>query len=434
MELQNARGVRDYLPEEMIVLNEIMDKLRSSFERAGYNPLSTPVIERMDVLSAKYAGGAEILKETFKLTDQGKRELGLRYDLTVPFSRIVGQNPQLKFPFKRYQMEKVYRDGPIGLGRYREFWQCDIDLVGAKSMQAEAELLSIVEDFFTNLNLKPVIKINNIKFLRGVIGRYTDKENLISDIILIVDKLQKQKDEASIQEVIDLGIEKDNATSIIDTFREFQNKCDEINFFTLEDLEFFKGESVSDLEKEGLDEIETIFNLAKAYGLTKVKFDPSLSRGLSYYTGSIFEVSLEDNKITSTVCAGGRYDKMIQDFLDSKKEYPTVGLSFGLSRIFDAIKTNEPKKTVTQALVYGISQNEAAIKTAIELRKAGINAELDLMKRQPGKNVKYAISMGIPYCVAIGENEINNNVVSLKSKDGWQEVSIEKAIEIIKNN
>ena len=149
MKLQNAKGVRDFLPEEMILRQKIINELKSIFELYGYNPLETPAIERIDVLTSKFAGGEEILKEIFKVQDQGGRKLGLRYDLTVPMSKVVGMNPSLSLPFKRYQVQEVYRDGPIKLGRYRSFIQCDVDVVGPKSMVAEAEILSIVSNFFS---------------------------------------------------------------------------------------------------------------------------------------------------------------------------------------------------------------------------------------------------------------------------------------------
>ena len=169
MELQNAKGTKDIPPEEKIIKQKIVDTLKEVFELYGFNPIETPLLERYETIAAKYAGGAEILKETFKLKDQGKRELALRYDLTVPFSRFVGMNPNLKMPFKRYQIGRVFRDGPIKLGRYREFWQCDVDVVGTKSMKADAECLSIAKEAFKRLNLNVIIKVNNRKILDSML-------------------------------------------------------------------------------------------------------------------------------------------------------------------------------------------------------------------------------------------------------------------------
>ncbi len=173
MRVSQARGVRDSPPNEEIIKERLRDSLKRVFQSYGYRPLDTPAIERYEVLSAKYAGGDEILSETFVLKDRGNRKLGLRYDLTVPLARFVAQNPQLKLPFKRYQMSKVWRDGPVGLGRYREFWQCDVDIIGSKSMNADAEILSIANDVFKGLGLAVEIRVNNRKLMNGICFLYT---------------------------------------------------------------------------------------------------------------------------------------------------------------------------------------------------------------------------------------------------------------------
>src|SRR3990167_5988414 len=190
MTLQRAKGTRDFLPEQKIVRQYIIDTLREVFELYGYSPLETPVLERYETLSSKYAGGSEILKEVFKLKDQGNRELALRYDLTVPFSRVIAMNPQLKMPFKRYQTGPVFRDGPISTGRVREFWQCDVDIVGIKKMTADAEILSLADMAYKRLGLKVKIKINNRKILNSILKEADITENQ-EDIILIIDKLYK---------------------------------------------------------------------------------------------------------------------------------------------------------------------------------------------------------------------------------------------------
>lgn len=429
MELQNAKGTKDYLPEEMIILNEIMAKLRTYFERAGYNPVTTPVIESMNILAAKYAGGSEILKETFQLQDQGGRKLGLRYDLTVPFARIVGQNPQLKFPFKRYQMEKVYRDGPISAGRYREFWQCDIDLVGSKSMMAEAELMNIVETFFKSYSLIPKISINNRKIMNSILDKFRIDNKI--PVILILDKFLKLSEEELIKEMLELGYGMDESKNLISTFDQFANiKSNEEKIKICEELAITKE------GKEGIAEIKEMLKYCNSYDLDCVFFEPILARGLTYYTGSVFEVTIPGNKIKSSVSAGGRFDNMIGEFLESEEKYPAVGLSFGVSRIYDALVADKKtfiKKTVTQVFVYSIGQEVEAIKIAKKLRDEGINTEVDLIGRKPGKNLKYAIGMEIPFVIVVGENEVKNKTVSLKTSDGWKELSVEEAIKLIKN-
>lgn len=412
MKLQNAKGMKDYMPEEMIALTEIMKTLEAHFQKAGFNPVSTPMLERFDVLSAKYAGGAEILKETFKLTDQGERELGLRYDLTVPFARIIGQNPQLKFPFKRYQMEKVYRDGPIGAGRYREFWQCDIDVVGSNSMKAEAELLSIVEAFFKEIGLDIRITVNNRKFMNAVLRSFGVIE--LDPLILIIDRYEKEPRETLVKEINALGFDGDGIISAFESA-------------TLD--------SISDFD--GAKEIEDLFTITKQLGLSSLQFNPVLARGLSYYTGTVYEVKLHNNPITSTVCAGGRYDTMIGNFLDSKESYPAVGVSFGLSRIFDALKAADKvveKKTVTDVFVISMQEDAYALDIVSKLRDVHINTETDIMDRKLKKNLEYANALGIPFVIIVGENEAKDNLVTLKDlSTGDQKLcSLDDAITIIK--
>lgn len=412
MELSNAKGTRDYMPEDMIILQEIMQSLQESFEKYGFNPVSTPVIEKMDVLSAKYAGGAEILKETFQFQDQGERNLGLRYDLTVPFARIVGMNPTLKLPFKRYQMEKVYRDGPVGPGRYREFYQCDIDVVGPKSMKAEAELLEIVKSFFAKYELDCVINVNNVKVLKELFSTFNAKD--VTRVMLTVDKWEKIGPEEVLKELIANGENEKSMKELVEFFSNVKEK----SFADIKDI-------ISD--KSGVEELEELFLLCDG-----LRFNPLLARGLSYYTGTIIEVTLKDNAITSTVSAGGRYDSMIGNLLDSKEAYPAVGLTFGLSRIYDALVSAgkiKQKKTVTEVFVYGINQDKAVLDTAKTLREAGFSVETDLMNRKPSKNQKYAESLGIPNVIVIGENEVANKTVSVKTSKGFSEISLDEAIK-----
>ena len=188
MELKRAKGTEDFIPEDKLVRNEIVSTLKKVFERYGFNPLETPILERYSTLSARYAGGAEILKETFRLKDQGKRELGLRYDLTVPLCRFVAMNPQLSMPFKRYEIGKVFRDGPITRARVREFWQCDVDIVGVKSTIADVEIIKLAIAAMKDLKLKCKIKVNNRKLLNEIIEYAGVKKDKLN-VILSIDKL-----------------------------------------------------------------------------------------------------------------------------------------------------------------------------------------------------------------------------------------------------
>ena len=240
MKLGNVKGTKDYLPEVQIIREKIISELKSTFKLFGFKPLDTPALENFDLLSAKYTGGADILKETFTLTDRGNRELGLRYDLTVPFSRVIAQNPQLKFPFKRYQIAKVWRNGPIGLGRYREFMQCDVDTVGAKGMNADAEVLAIAATFIDNLGLKYEIKVNNRKILNAVLDKLKVSNKEVA--ILVIDKIEKLKEDEIFKEFKDNGISKITAEKILD----------QLNTEERTSLDWGKLEKDGIIKKEGI--------------------------------------------------------------------------------------------------------------------------------------------------------------------------------------
>lgn len=419
MKLQLPKGTRDLKPEEMIMRNNIVSALKEIFEIYGYSPLETPSFERFDILSSKYAGGAEILKETFKLKDQGKRDLGLRYDLTVPMCRFVGMNPNLKMPFKRYQIGEVFRDGPVESARYRQFTQCDVDIVGCKEMTADAEIISLVNRAFKKLGLDFVIRINNRKLLNDILKYCKVKENKTEDVILSIDKLEK------------FGLD-----AVKKELKEKKLAQKEINeILKIIDIKGSNKEKLNKLKKiikqsEGLKELTDLLDCSKLLNVD-VEFDPSLARGLSYYTGTVIEVFLKNSKVKTAVCAGGRYDRMIGDFL-GKGNYPAVGISFGLDRIYDVYleKNKEDKKTVTQLYIIPINTFKDSLKIAEELRNEGVKVDIDLAGKGPSKNLKYANSLNIPYVLFIGEEELKQNKVKLKDMKSGQEklVSAEELI------
>lgn len=415
MKLQTAKGVRDFSPEEKILRQEIVDKLRRIFELYGFVPIETPILERFDILSSKYAGGAEILKETFKLTDQGGRQLGLRYDLTVPLCRFIGMNPNIKMPFKRYQIERAFRDGPIKLGRYREFWMCDVDIIGCSAMTAEAELFEITLDVFAELGFDVIIKFNNRKILNGILGECSIKKNK-EKVILILDKLEKIGEKEVGAELRQIGVSSKTAERIL-TLTKTGKDFDE----TWKKLD----ESVnSDEGKQGLSEIKQLWDMME--DRSNLRFEPSLARGLAYYTGTVFEVFLKNSKIKSAVAAGGRYDRIIAEFLKTKKQYPAVGISFGLEPITDAMamKSTSQKKTLTEVYVIPIKTIKQAMGIARTLRKAGINTEIDLLDRGVSKNLGYANTKGIPYVLILGENELQEDVVKLRNMESGKEQKV----------
>ncbi len=398
MELMNAKGTRDFPPEKKILRQRIVRTLATIFERYGFSPLETPVLERYDILAAKYAGGSEILKETFKLRDQGGRELGLRYDLTVPLARFVGMNPNLKMPFKRYQIGRVFRDGPIKTGRYREFWQCDVDTVGCKGMMADAELLMLASEAFSALNVDAEIKLNNRKLLSSLIGFAGIKENK-DEIILSIDKLEKIGREGVLRELEEKGVTKETGEKLLELF----------SLKSIGEVERALGET------EGTAELREILGYLESAGVKNVVFEPSLARGLSYYTGPIFEVYAKNSGIASSCAGGGRYDRMIGQFLGSKQEVPAVGISFGLDVLSEILWEEAAKKTVSEAIVIPIGDAKEGLRTAAELRKRGVKTYLDLMQRSISKNLNYADKLGIPFAVIVGPDEAKEGVVKLRN-------------------
>jgi histidyl-tRNA synthetase len=414
MELDTAKGMKDIPPEEKILQQGVMDSIRRIFERYGFAPLETPAVERWDVLSAKYAGGAEILKETFKLKDQGGRELGLRYDLTVPLARFVGMNPNLKTPFKRYQIEKVFRDGPIKLGRCREFWQCDADIVGSQKMIADAEVINLILDVFKEIGLKVMVKVNNRKLLNAILSYAGIKREKMEEAIIIIDKLEKIGAEEVGKELEKTEISKESVKKLIWA----------LQLQTLEDMKEIIGGC------DGIDELEELFSYVKG---KNVFFDATLARGLSYYTGTIFEAFLKDSEITSSVAGGGRYDDLIGNFIGGKRVMPAVGTSFGLNVIMCALKGKE-RKTNTRVYVIPIGNVKWGLKTAEKLRELGVNADFDLSDRGVTKNLAYASSFEIPYAALVGEKEMKLKKIKIRDMKTGKErlLGIESAARAVK--
>ena len=414
MDLQLPKGTRDFSPEEKILRDEVVDTLKEVFEIYGYAPLDTPILERFDILSSKYAGGSEILKETFRFKDQGDRDLGLRYDLTVPMCRYVGMNPAIKMPFKRYQTGEVFRDGPVATGRYRQFTQCDADVVGSSSMATDADIISLIFSAFKKFGLDVVVKVNSRKLLNDILDYCGIQKSRQESVILSIDKL-----------------EKFGANTVKNELKE--QKMDEKKISLIIDLINVKGtneEKMDQLKKfiknsEGLDEIEGLLNYSKNLGLN-VDFDVSLARGLAYYTGTVIEAFLKNNNIKSAVCAGGRYDNMIGAFL-GKGNYPAVGVAFGVDRIYDALleKQGALQKTKTKVYVIPIKTVNESMKVAEQLRQAGINTDIDSSDKGPSKNLEYANSLGIPYVLFVGKKEIEQGKLKLKDMTSGKEEMLE---------
>jgi histidyl-tRNA synthetase len=424
-----ARGCKDFSPEEKIFRNEIVDKIRTVFENYGYLPLETPMIERMDTLNAKNAGGesADVAKEIFKVSNQGGRDLGLRFDLTVPFARYIAMNPSVKLPFKRYQIEKVFRDGPIKLGRLREFWQCDVDICGSKSMRSDSELLDIAVEVFKNVGLKVRIELNNRKILTGLMNFLGVAEDKQTDMIISVDKINKIGKDGVVAELKGKGVDEDKVNEFLNYF-EMIGSNDEV----LDSL--YKVDN--DLVKEGVEELKEI--LSTVMNKDSIVISPSLARGLAYYTGPIYEGFIEydddfkGEKVTGSVCGGGRYDDMVTKYVARNQPYPAVGICFGIEPIFAAISKMgiEFRKSNTDVFVIPLGETaeyKKSLEIANDLRRLGVKVEVDIAGRSMSKNMKYIKGRGIKNILVIGESEVGLNKFNLKNLETneQRELSVE---------
>ena len=437
--LSAVRGARDFLPEEKMLRDAVSQRIVEKFRLYGFVPIETPSLERLETLSSKFAGGEEILKETFKLEDQGGRKLGLRYDLTVPLCRVMAANPKMPMPFKRYCIAPVWRDGPLKTGRYREFWQCDADVIGSASLLADAEVLSLACDVLSSIfKEKFFIKINNRKILDSILdcaGIPLEKRN---EAILALDKLAK----------IGLaGVEKElqGKGIAIGNLKEFVEKLTygSSNFI----LDNMRKLCETEEGKEGIRELEELLKISRKMGFDKsIRIDGTLARGLNYYTGNIFEAYLEGSAITSSIAAGGRYDDLIGTFSGSERKIPAVGISFGLDVICEALKLEAHK---ARELSEGTSEKVFVIPIIAEnsseavdfslgfvsmLRNAGIPSSIDLMQRSISRNLEYASKRRAKFAAIIGERELKEKKILIRNLETGEEKNIpsEEAAEFLK--
>jgi len=404
MNLQNAKGTQDVPPEEKALKNQLAESLQKIFSLYGFYPLETPLIERYETLAAKFAAGeaSDALKEIFKLKDQGDRDLGLRFDLTVPLARYIAMNPNLKMPFKRYEIGPVFRDGPIKAGRMRQFWQCDFDIIGSSSMVADAECLALFENGFDQLGIDVIIKVNNRKLLNGILEQVgiTDKETTIVSI----DKLDKIGEKGVTEELKTRGLNSKQIKAILTLINPQTS------------LQTLKEEITAEEGIEGLKELSELFQYIEKMNLKKIKFEASLARGLAYYTGTVFEVYAKESKITSSLGSGGRWDNMIGNFMGGNRVIPAVGGSFGLVPIVETLKEKGKISSgnLTKAYVIPINTINESLVIVQELRSSGIPAEISLGKKGVSKNLEFASSLKIPYVLILGEEELKKDKVLLR--------------------
>ncbi|WP_313770668.1 histidine--tRNA ligase [Bacillus sp. S/N-304-OC-R1] len=409
MDYQNVKGTQDYLPNEEIVRRNIRRTLEDVFIQYGYNPLETPILNYTELLASKYGGGAEILEEMYTLTDRGERDLALRYDLTIPFAKVVAMNPTLRMPFKRYEIGKVFRDGPIKAGRFREFTQCDVDIAGVKSQIAEAELMMMALDIFRKLGLKVMIQYNNRKLLMGMLEVFNTEDDKINKVVLILDKLEKVGLEAVTSELNEQGL----SASSIQSIKQFLNDKNNNNYSYFEP--FAKQNKQVQQGLEELKELETYLAFLGVNG--QCVFNPFLARGLEIYTGTIYEVFLTDKIIKSSIGSGGRYDNAIGGLMGTNEKFSTVGISFGLDVIYTAIqlsKGNTLEKSNVDFYIIPINTQKESLLAACYLREQGYTVELEMGNKKLGKALDKANKEKVRNVIIIGEEEVRNNQLKIK--------------------
>lgn len=444
------KGTRDFSPDEMMRRNFIFDTIRSVFKKYGYQPIETPAMENIETLTGKYGEeGDQLLfkilnSRPFEAKDEKKQQMrdafertlqqntnsdvltekALRYDLTVPFARYVVQHQnEITFPFKRYQIQPVWRADRPQKGRYREFFQCDADVIGSDSLINEVELVQMIDEAFTAFGVPVTIKINNRKILSGIAEVIGEKEKIV-DITVAIDKLDKIGVDGVNKELAEKGISEiaiDRLQPLISFSGDYNAKIELLNELI----------STSEVGRKGIEEVKYVFGLIGNGELKTAtcELDITLARGLNYYTGAIFEVKANKGTLTSSICGGGRYDDLTGIF--GLPNMSGVGISFGIDRIFDVLnEVGYPEdvtaKEGTRVLFanFGGEDERHSLSLLKKVREAGIAAEIYLDAVKMGKQFKYADAKKIPFVAIIGENERTNNTITLKNMASGEQSSV----------
>ena len=419
VEPRNLPGLMELLPNEQILFNQMKEKIENTYKKFGFLPLDTPIIELSDVLLAKAGGETE--KQIYRF-EKGDTDLSLRFDLTVPLAKYVAKNyGVLSFPFRRYQIGKVYRGEKPQKGRYREFYQCDIDIIGDGELDIinDAEMANIIYNLIKEIGFEDfTIKINNRKILNGLFKDLDEQEKSV-EILRIIDKIEKIGKESVEKELESLKIENPKIEKIM-KFIQIEGTSDE-KIKELENLGIKNETFIT-----GLSELKDIVKNIRLFGVpdTNFKIDLTIARGLDYYTGTVYETFLNDYRELGSICSGGRYENLAEYYTD--KKLPGVGISIGLTRLFyklnelDIIKAK--KKSVSDVLIIPMVEDlKEPIKLATRLREEGINTEIYLNKKKLKAKFKYADKLEIPYVIIIGEDEINSKTLKLKNMQTGEE-------------
>jgi histidyl-tRNA synthetase len=388
-----VKGFQDFLPPESLRRKKIKGIIEKYFAIYGFLPVETPMIEFDELMRSESLLGEEdqAVSDRFRLKDRAGRNLGLRYEFTFQLARILKQNPTIKMPFRRYQIGPVFRDEPVSSNRFRQFTQCDADIVGSKDMNSDAECLSLISDILKEIGIEAEIQVNSRELLSSLIesAQIENKEGVMREL----DKLDKVG-----EDVVRVNLKKYTSGNQVLTLFKLLEK----------DLAFFKENAF-----DGAEEISELIDKCKAYGVN-VKFNALMMRGLSYYTGNIFEVISPGGR--GTIAAGGRYDDLVGKFLD--RQIPSVGISFGLERISQLAKVKLEGEG-PRVLLISIEEDEESIGLIKKLRKSGVASVL--ASGNPSKQLEFANSQRIPWVVFIGEEEVSEGKFKLRNMESGAE-------------
>ncbi len=417
-------GFMELLPRQQVLMESIMSTLREIYSLYGFTPLDTPIIEASEVLLAK--GGGETEKQIYRFT-KGDSDLSLRFDLTVPLAKYVALHyNELAFPFRRYQIGKVYRGERAQRGRFREFYQADIDVIGDGKLDItnEAEIPAIIYQTFSKLGLRKFqIKVNNRKVLNGFYAMLGLQEQS-GDVMRTVDKLEKIGPE-KVKTILmdDLSVSEENADAVL-KFISIKGS----NTQVLEALEAYRGKS--ELFDQGLDELGTVAKYLSAFGVPEENFavDLTIARGLDYYTGTVYETFMLEHLEIGSICSGGRYDNLSEYYID--KILPGVGISIGLTRLFYVLNEqnmlNQNRNTApADVLILPMTEDlSPAVELATRFRNAGIRVQLYSEQKKFKAKMNYADKTGVPYVIFLGEDEIKDSVISCKEMASGEQTNL----------
>lgn len=411
VEPRTLPGFMELLPHEQIQFNHIKDVIRHTYEQFGFLPIDTPIIESSEVLLAKAGGETE--KQIYRF-NKGETDLSLRFDMTVPLAKYVAKNyNDITFPFRRYQIGKVYRGEKVQRGRYREFYQCDIDIIGDGELGIvnDAEIPSIIYNIFSQLDFgKFTIRMNNRKILSGFFNAL-DLQDKIVDILRIIDKIDKVGKDTIKEMLKEQGVSEESIERIIEFVTTKENVIEYLKGLNIEDETF----------NTGVNELEQILKYVKAFGVPENYYmvDLSIARGLDYYTGTVYETILDEHPEIGSVCSGGRYENLAEYY--TNKKLPGVGISIGLTRLFYILNEynlmkDDNKKSISDIVIIPMLDDLSyPIEVATNLRNKGINVEIYLENKNMKKKMNYANKQNVPYAIIIGEDELNTNTVTLKN-------------------